>query len=108
METKEGIIQRIKQDRKALAIENEWFNSFKPLDESIQVGQEIKLTFQTKGKFRNIRNIEPIKETNEIESNLSATDKNCLLIVAKDLAIEFKDKSLTEWLRIVTKLREDL
>ena len=106
MEFKEGIIQRIKQDRKALAIENDWYNSFKPLSDDIIVGQEIKLVFEVKGNFRNIKSIELIKQ--EVKSDLTATDKNCILIVAKDLAIEFKDRNLSEWLRIVTKLREDL
>jgi hypothetical protein len=67
METKEGIIQRIKSDRKALAIENIWYNSFKPLDNSIKVGNEVKLVYSIKGDFKNIKSLEPIKnETKEL------------------------------------------
>ena len=49
-----------------------------------------------------------IEQEKVIESSLNATDKNCILIVAKDLAIEFKDRNLQEWIGIVTKLREEL
>jgi len=67
MENKEGIIQRIKSDRKALAIENVWYNSYKPLVDSIQVGNEVKLVYSVKGDFKNIKSVELIKnETMEL------------------------------------------
>ena len=65
MLTKEGIIQRIKSDRKALSLLGIWYNSFKPLDDSINVGDNIKLTYTVKGQFKNIKSIEPIKEESE-------------------------------------------
>ena len=115
METKEGIIQRIKSDRKALAIENIWYNSFKPLTDDIKVGNEVKLTYGIKGDFKNIKSLEPIKnETKilpqEIEGlfTLTATDKNCILMTAKDLALEFKSIPFSEWVKEVTRIRDKL
>jgi len=115
MEQIEGIIQRIKSDRKALAIESEWFNSFKPLDSSIQVGQEVKLVYSTKGQFKNIKSIEQIKnetkelpQKNRLNNELTTTDKNCILMTAKDLAIEFKSIPFKNWIKEVKDIRLSL
>ena len=116
METKEGIIQRIKSDRKALAIENIWYNSFKPLTDDIKVGNEVKLTYGIKGDFKNIKSLEPIKNETKIlpQENetglftLTATDKNAIIIVAKDLAVEFKSIPFSEWVKEVTRIRDKL
>jgi hypothetical protein len=115
MENKEGIIQRIKSDRKALAIENEWYNSFKPLDDSIKVGQEVKLVYSLKGDFKNIKSLNQIKnetknlpQENEGLFNLTATDKNCILMCATDLATEFKNIPFRDWVQEVNDIRDKL
>lgn len=111
VETKEGIIQRIKSDRKALAIEGVWYNSFKELDESIKVGDNVKLTYVIKGNFKNLRSLNQIKNETpqEIEEcNLSATDKNCILMTAKDLSIEFKSIPFKNWIKEVKDIRLNL
>ena len=107
MEIKQGIVQRIKADRKALAIENIWYNSYKPLENNIKLGDEIKLTYAVKGEFNNIRSIEVIKEAKpeikESTKEINDTGKNCILMQSVIIYLTNKDIPLKEIVKMVTE-----
>lgn len=94
-----GEIQNIKSNRKSLAINGEWFNSFTLIPDSINKGQTVKITYTEKKVddkvFKNIRSIEQIKKdinSSEplIKPKISDTTINCILMQSVQFA---KDKN---------------
>ena len=106
----EGEIQSIRKDRKALAIEGVWYQSnFKLIPEEFKKGDFVKVTFNKKGEFNNVKSIEKVKQDIKEDLDiLTSTDKNCILITAKDLYLDNKDIPLNEWIKEIKRLRENL
>ncbi len=125
-----GEIQNIRKDNKAIAILGNWYNSFKEIKD-LKKGDNIKLIFTEKKLdnkvFKNIKSYELIEKTREQkeeirkdiaranaldilnksfkETELTATDKNCIIMTAKDLAITFKDIPMEQWVKEIKRLR---
>ena len=80
----QGVIQSIRNDKKALKINNEWLSSFVTIDD-YNVGDNVKV-------FKNLKDIVRLekKEIKE-KSTISDTTINCLLMQSVQLA---KDKGL--------------
>jgi len=94
----EGEIQNIRKDRKALQIDNEWYNShFKLIPNDIQKGDFVKILFVIKNDFKNIKSVQVFKKA-EIKSNKEINPQtfNSILMIARDLYIQRKDITIEE------------
>lgn len=112
-----GEVQNIKSNRKSLQIDNNWYNSFNLLPEEINKGDYIEIVYVTKKvdnkEFNNIRSINKIESKNmdkedksdNEKSELTSTDKNCLIIKAVDLHINNPDYSIEYYLKEIKRLR---
>ncbi len=64
-----GIVQSIREDRKALKLNNLWFSSFMQLPNDLEVGENIKLKFKENTKdgktFKNIKGFDYVTEKEE-------------------------------------------
>lgn len=65
-----GEIQNFKIGRKALAINNIWYNSFKEVSPDLKKGDLVKIEYTVKDNFKNIKSI--VKEV-KLESNNEKT-----------------------------------
>ena len=85
----EGVIERIKKDRKALSLDcGEWYQSnFKVIDESINVKDFVKIVYSEKGNFKNIISIEKIKNDLNNEFELTNQTLNTIIMCAKDIKV---------------------
>ena len=95
-----GEIQNIRKDRKALQIEEIWYQSnFNPIDESINKGDNIIIEYTEKGDFKNIKSINFSQDNSEIIEAESKSIKlrdsttiNNLVMCSKDICISNKIK----------------
>lgn len=110
VEQVEGEIQTIKKDRKALTIENVWYNSFTEINKEFNKGDYVKISFGQKGDFNNIKSLvkvqkEPDKVVKAYEFNkekynnepvkpkyISDTTINCLVMQSVEV---MKNKNCT-------------
>lgn len=88
----EGEIQRIKNDRKAVSLLGNWYNSFVVIDKEINQNDKVKITYTVKGDFNNIKKIEvleKIKQITEVKSTneMSNQTLNTILMCAKDIQV---------------------
>ncbi len=90
-----GIIEAVRQDKKALKIAGEWLSSFVTIDD-YKAGDNVKATYSVNEKngkvFNNLKDIRLEKETKLEVKNVSDTTINCLLMQSVQLA---KDKGLS-------------
>jgi hypothetical protein len=122
METITGKVERIKGDRKALSTGyDNWFSSnFKPIDESIKVGDMVKIVYTEKGDFKNIKSLELIKEdipenefkdsNNEtlLKKQISDVVLDTIIMQSVQYSIEKNidlDKASDEVIKVLNKLR---
>lgn len=92
-ETKEviGEVQNIRKDRKGIQIEEIWYQSrFNLIPESINKGDVVLIKYSTKGDFNNVVLIEKQNEIKKIETKISDTTLNTLLLCIKDIHISNK------------------
>ena len=95
----QGEVQNIRKDGKALQIENEWYQFFKP-NKNVKKGDYVSLDYTENKGFRNIKKIavyeKEVKEEvkQEIkpkvldnEKKLDTTTFNTILMTAKDIKI---------------------
>lgn len=87
--TIQGEVQNIRKDRKAIEIEEIWYQSnFNPISEDINKGDSVKIDYSIKGDFKNVVKIEKVEDLdNDSDSKnssskykISDTAKNCLLM----------------------------
>lgn len=121
-----GEIQAIKRDRKAIQINSIWYNSFKPLMESFNKGDTVKLLFNKKGTFNNISSIEKFKfyepvpaieQLNEIRLDIMDSldipnqTQNTIIMCTKDIIVasinEGKGYTEIEMTNVIKKLTKD-
>ena len=95
-ETKEIIdeVQAIRKDKKAIEILGAWYQSFKPLNESIQKGDQVKILYTQNKGFNNIVSIEKIvaenlksKENHVVQDNRKDQIASQLSAYVKDIAV---------------------
>lgn len=103
MEKTEGEIQRIKENRKAIALNGEWFNSFKEITDTIKIGDYVKLSYVIKGKFNNIRSIEVlekakpiVQESKSINAKIDTSTINTMLMCIKEIYLINKNLTIEE------------
>lgn len=90
----EGIVQRVKDNKKAISLLGNWYNSFTVI-ENINAGDLVKLTYTIKGDFNNLKKIEVIEKAKPIvkeikeESTKEMTNQtlNTIILSAKDIQI---------------------
>ena len=112
-ETKEisGEVQNIRKDRKAIEIEEVWYQSnFNPISEDINKGDNVKINYSVKGDFKNVVKIEKVESKN-LDNEITVTEHkpikdsttiNNLVMCSKDIFIALKDNKLIS-LKSITK-----
>ena len=99
----QGKIQRIRKDRKAISLgPDNWYQFFKPITEDFNKEDNVKIIYSEKKLddilFKNAKSMVKIKNDIEVKPKvlnnepllkqiLTATDKNCILMTAKDIFI---------------------
>ena len=102
METKEGEIQFVKEDRKSFTIQGEWFNNkFKKLPIEFIKGSNAKVNYIKKGEINYWQSIELNEPSNkEVITELkkcTETPKetiNTLIMCMKDIYLSSNDEEL--------------
>ena len=105
----QGEVQNIRKDSKAIQINNEWFSGFKVLRFNKGDNIEIEYFVNDKG-FNQIYSSKllpkEVKLDNVTTSNeLTNTDKDCILLCAKDIYLDNKDIPLNELVKEIKRLR---
>lgn len=93
-----GEVQAVRKDGKALQIENNWYQFFKP-NKAIQKGDIVKINYTVNKDFNNIKKLDYIEVEPEIkkESKVSNPEKpklkldtttlNTIIMSAKDIKV---------------------
>jgi ABC-type Zn uptake system ZnuABC Zn-binding protein ZnuA len=125
-----GEVQRIKEDKKAICVLGEWYNSYLPIKEDIEKGDEIKIIYTIKGKFKNIKKISIIEKSTKleyplgtkeqyIENNLESTKEisnqtlNTIIMCAKDIKVSYinsreSNQKIPTLKEIVNEIKESI
>ena len=88
-----GIVQSIREDRKALKLNNLWFSSFTQLPNDLEVGENIKLKFKENTKdgktFKNIKGFDYVTEKEDIKAEKKPNDmlSSQLMSYSKDIFV---------------------
>ena len=107
MEQIEGLIERIRKDRKAISLgAGDWYNFYKPLNETFIKGDKVKITYSEKTVdnivFKNansmikIKNEEPLVEENKNNDKIKQKISDQVLDTLIMQSVQFaKDKNIS-------------
>lgn len=107
-----GEVQAIRKDRKGIEVLGNWYSSVFKVIEDVEKGDTVKIRFTENKGFRNIKDFEILPDNKEVIAvlkqitELTPTDKNCILMTAKDIYLSIDNtRSLEECIKFVKELR---
>ena len=105
-----GEIQNFKIGRKALAINNIWYNSFKEIDSNLKKGDLVKIEYSIKNNFKNIKSIIKQEEVKQESNKVPISDiiASQILSYSKDIYIAgLNNDHEADFSNIVNKLLDN-